>query len=416
MNLLKSTLKQKLFYFFPVLFCFCLLFGSLVLSGIIILWGITSFFNIDRRNLQSGLSDKNLWLPVLFFVITCVSAAFSINKPEALFSIENKLSFLVLPYFFFCFCWPSHIIKKCLVSFVSGCFFACMYLIARAAVYAINGHPEYFFYTSFSDLIHASYLAMYLVLAISIILIFYSDWFKHRKQYSYISFFFIAVFVITIFLCSSKMGIITLFICLPILIYHKWKSLFNLTNTALLFFGIALMIFFAMKLFPESFNRLDSITSFSPDNIDKTSSESTKVRALIWKQCINIIKENFLFGVTVGDANDALYKAYEQNGLTGALEHRLNAHNQYFQTFIGLGVSGVIIILFLTVGQFIKSLTQKNILLLIFSILIVLNFVVESMLQTSAGTLFFVFFFCLFNLENFKREINFQKPGHEITK
>ena len=310
-----------------------------------------------------------------------------------------------MPYYIFCFKWPVQIIKKCLVSFVSGCFFACMYLIGRATVFAFNGHPEHFFYTAFSDLIHASYFAMYLILAIAIIVVYYHVWFKQQKQYVYISAFFTFVFIVTIFLCSSKLGIISFFICLPVLIFYRWKSYFNFKKVIILFAGIFILVFFALKLFPESFERLKSITSFSMANVDRTSSESTTVRVLIWEQCLDLIKNNFVFGVGVGDANDMLYKAYEQNGLTGAFNHKFNAHNQYFQTFIGLGVIGFLSLFLITFGQFIKALIQKNIMLLMFSILICLNFLVESMLQTSAGTLFFVFFFCLFNLEKIRNEI-----------
>ncbi len=398
--------KQRLFYFFPVLFCFCLPFGKLeLLSGLVILWGAVSFFNLNKEELKAGLKNENLWITVFFFAATCVSAAFSKNKTEALFSIESKLSFIAFPFYMFCFNWPVQIIKKCLVSFVSGCFFACVYLIVRASVYAFSGHPEYFYYTAFSELLHASYFAMYLMLAVTVVFIFYPQWFKQQKQYTYISVFFLIVFITTIFLCSSKMGMISLFICLPILVFYRWRSFFNFKKGLLLFSGIAILIFFGMKLFPEVFNRLDSITSFSMVKVDKTSSESTTVRILIWEQCVEIVKSNFLFGVTVGDANDNLYKAYEQNGLTGALDHKFNAHNQYFQTFIGLGIIGFLILLGLTVGQLIKAVIQRNILLVIFSILIVLNFVVESMLQTSAGNLFFVFFFCLFNLGKVKNEL-----------
>ena len=107
--------------------------------------------------------------------------------------------------------------------------------------------------------------------------------------------------------------------------------------------GLSLMMVMAMKLFQITFERLSSITSFSIQNVDKTSSESTTVRVLIWQQCLTLIQNNFLFGVSVGDTNDALYLAYEQNGLIGALDHKLNAHNQFFQTFIGLGVIGFMI-------------------------------------------------------------------------
>jgi O-antigen ligase len=402
---MELTFTQRLFYFFPVLFCFCLPFGSLFLSGMIVVWGFVSFFNIKPEELKAGFKNKNLWLLYIFFFITCLSAAFSDNKSEALFSIEIKLAFLFLPYYIYCFKWPVQVIKKCLMAFVSGSFFACMFLITRATMYASNGYPEYFFYTSFSFFIHASYFAMYLVMAIAIIFVHYPNWFKSQKKYTYVSLFFTSVFVVTIFLCSSKLGIISFFIIIPVLFLYKWKSFFNFKKTAILVVGIVVLMIFAVKLFPNSLDRLKSITDLSMDNIDKTSSESTTVRVLIWEQCIQLIKNNFLFGVTVGDANDALYKSYEANGLTGALSHKFNAHNQFFQTFIGLGLIGFLSLLSITFWQLIKAFMKKNILLLVFALLIVLNFMVESMLQTSAGTLFFVFFFCLFNHDKVPNEI-----------
>jgi O-antigen ligase len=396
---MEIPVRQRFFYFFPVLFCFALPFGSLVLSLIIILWGIASCFNLEKKNLQEGFKNKNLWLLFLFFIVTSLSAMFSQNKAEALFSVENKLSFVFLPYYFYCFKWPSQVLKKCLMAFVSGCFFACVYLITRATNHYFNGEPEYFFYTLFSDFIHASYFAMYLVLAIAIVFLYYPGWFKAQRQYLYISTFFITLFVITIFLCSSKLGIISLFVTAPILFYFKWKELLSFKRVMALVLTLFLLGFLAIQIFPDSLSRLQSITQFSLEDIDKTSSESTAVRVLIWEQCLILIKEHFIFGVTVGDANDALYKAYEREGLTGALSHTLNAHNQYFQTFIGLGVFGFILLLLMTVGQLIKAIYHKKILLLVFSLLIVLNFLVESMLQRADGILFYVFFYCLFNID-----------------
>jgi hypothetical protein len=92
------TIKQRLFYFFPVLFCFCLPFGSLVLSGLVVLWTVTSFFNIDKEQLKKGLSNKNFWWIVSFFLLTALSALFSSNKSEGGFSVEVKMSFLLLPF------------------------------------------------------------------------------------------------------------------------------------------------------------------------------------------------------------------------------------------------------------------------------------------------------------------------------
>lgn len=398
MNQMELTTNKKLFYFFPVLFCFCLPFGSLVLSAIIVFWLISSFFVIDLLELKKGLRNKNLWLIYLFFLLTALSALTSSNTTESLSAVEIKFSFLIFPYLFFCFQWPKEILKRCLTSFVSGCFFASIYLILRSSFYAFNGNPEYFFYTLFSDFIHASYFAMYLIMAISIVVIFYHKWFASEKTVIISSYFFIAVFITAIFLCSSKLGLISLFTCIPILLIYSFRANLNIKKVVFFIVGMLLFSFIFIKLFPNSMDRFNSITTFSLNNIDKTSSESTTVRVLIWEQALTIIKNNFFTGTGVGDANDELYKAYQSNGLLGAFEHKFNAHNQFLQTFIGIGILGFIILLLVTFGQIIKSFRQKNILLFIFSLLIILNFMVESMLQTAAGVLFFTFFFCFFNL------------------
>lgn len=394
---MEFPLKQKLFYFFPVVFCFCLPFGSRITSIIIALWTFLSFFNINFDQFKRGLAHRNLLTLVFFFLLTLISAFLSDNKQEGLFGVEVKLSLLLFPYLFFCFQWPVQILKRCVVSFVSGCFFASIYLIGRAFFYSLNGHPEFFFYTLFSDLIHASYFAMYLLLAIIMVVLFYDKWFRDQKSVVYSSYFFVGVFVVSIFLCSSKLGIISFFCSMPLLLLYKWRSLMNFRKLMFILFSGLLVVIVFYGLFPHSFNRLNSLTSI-PENIDKTSTESTTVRVLIWQESIELIRAGLLFGTGVGDVNDDLYRAYEANGLTGAYQHKLNAHNQFLQTFLGMGIIGFVTLLLLTVGQLIKGVLKKHFILFIFSLVIILNFLVESMLQTAAGVLFFSFFYCLFNL------------------
>ncbi|MBL7920439.1 MAG: O-antigen ligase family protein [Bacteroidia bacterium] len=236
------------------------------------------------------------------------------------------------------------------------------------------------------------------MLAIILVVFLYPAWFKAQKNVIYTSYFFVVAFIITIFLCSSKLGLISFFISIPLIFFYKFKSFLSIKNVAMLIVAIFVSGVVAYKLFPSAFERLSSLTMVSTSKLDKTSSESTTVRILIWEQCLQIIKNNFWMGTNVGDANDELYKAYEISGLTGASEHNLNAHNQYFQTFIGLGIIGFILLIVLTFGEMIKGIVKRHFLLFLFSLVIVLNFLVESMLQTAAGVLFFVFFFCLFNL------------------
>ena len=395
---MELPLKQKLFYFFPVLFCFCLPFGSLLLSGIIIFWVITSFFNIDYQFFLKGIRNRNLWLIVLFFILTVLSAFLSSNSSEALFSIEVKMSFLLIPYLMFCFRWPMPILKRCIVSFVSGCFFACLYLIVRAFLFFLQGSPEYFFYSSFSDFIHTSYFAMYLVLASTFVLVLYPRWFSTQKSVIYSSWFFVGIFITSIFLCSSKLGIISFFVCGFLILLYKWKLAVDLRKMVILASGAILAAIALWFFFPGAVARMTTLITFSSSEIDKTAEESTAVRVLIWQESINIIRDNLITGTGVGDANDDLYSAYQNSGLTGAYKLKLNAHNQYLQTFIGMGIIGMIVLLLLTLGDIIRAVLLRNFLLFIFSLLVTMNFMVESMLQRSAGVLFFSFFYCFLHL------------------
>lgn len=412
--MIKATI-QKLFYFFPVLLCFCLPFGLIYIAPIIMLWTLTSLFILKRDQLKQGLKNPKLIGLILFFVLTALSAAFSGNSKEALFSIEVKMTFVLFPFLFFCFKWPLAILKRCIISFVSGCFFACLYLILRAFFYSMNGHPEYFFYSLFSNFIHASYFAMYLILAIILVLIFYEDWFKTQKSIIYSSYFFISIFITSIFLCSSKLGLISFLICIPLTLIYKFKAVLSKKRVFLILLSFSLIFAFTAFLLPGLFSRFNAVFDLSLNTIDKTTSESNQVRVLIWQEAVGLIKDNFLFGTGVGDANDELYKSYTKAGLTGAFAHKFNAHNQFFQTFIGMGLLGFSLLIYLTFGKLISGFRSKNFLLMVFSLLIILNFAVESMLQTAAGVLFFVFFVSLFDLTN-EAELKSQNDSVDYEK
>jgi len=164
-----------------------------------------------------------------------------------------------------------------------------------------------------------------------------------------------------------------------------------------LFLALLLGITLTYKLLPTPFHRFKTAISvtISAEKIDKTDAESTAVRILIWKESFKIIKQHIWLGTSPADANQNLYNAYEENGLTGALAKRLNAHNQFLQTFIGTGIIGFLLLLLITLFLIVYSFIKKNYILMLFSILIFLNFTVESMLQAQAGFTFFVFFLCI---------------------
>jgi O-antigen ligase len=74
------------------------------------------------------------------------------------------------------------------------------------------------------------------------------------------------------------------------------------------------------------------------------------------------------------------------------LEHKLNSHNQFLNTSVALGLTGLICLLLCLGLPVLLTLKNINLLLWGFCVLSGLNFLFESMLETQAGVMFFAFF------------------------
>jgi O-antigen ligase len=403
-----AKIKQTYLQFgfnIPLLIAFFLPFG-INYAIFIIVW-LVCFLAFD--DLKSGIKKvfQNKWTYMLFsfFLLHVIGYFFSFNKTIALNSIEIKLSFLAFPILIFSSSYTELQIKKIVISFVSGCLLSTtICLFAAIYNYIFNG-VNAFFYGDYNLFMHPSYFAMYLVFAQILVILFYPKWLAHLSNFRIKIGFVSFLILISIFLCSSKMGLISAFLLIPstlfvVLYNHGFRKV--ILGSILIFF---MGVFVAYKIAPRPFERI--IVAFrvtsSIEKIDKTDAESTAVRILIWKESSKLIKSHFLFGSSPGDTQDKLNQAYEKEGLEGALIKKLNAHNQFLQTFIGTGIIGFVLLLLMTIGALICSFVKKNYILSLFIILIIFNFLVESMLQAQAGFIFFVFFFCILTQYNFHK-------------
>jgi len=121
--------------------------------------------------------------------------------------------------------------------------------------------------------------------------------------------------------------------------------------------------------------------------------EQSNVRILIWSATTKVALKNLPFGVGTGDIKDELQKQYFEEGYNEPYEEHHNAHCQFLQVFATLGIIGIAAFLLIIFLPFQKGFTKKNILFLVFGIIISINFLVESMFEKQAGMMFFCFFF-----------------------
>ena len=123
-----------------------------------------------------------------------------------------------------------------------------------------------------------------------------------------------------------------------------------------------------------------------------TSSKYTNPRVHLWEHGVQLIVENPLLGLGVGDAREALTKTFEEIR-PNFFRYNFNFHNQYLQSWAEVGILGVLLLIFLMIRPF--SQKDQHPLFLIFLGLTLIGFLTESMLERQAGVLFFAFMYPL---------------------
>ena len=128
-----------------------------------------------------------------------------------------------------------------------------------------------------------------------------------------------------------------------------------------------------------------------------TKGYSVIQRLELIKASLNIIKNNFWFGVGTGD----MVKAYDQqlhdmhSDLYGT---KLRSHNQYLSIFSALGLFGFLIFLTALFYPVILNKRISNYYFLTFFIIFLLSMLNEDTIESQAGVTFFAFFYSFFGL------------------
>ena len=117
------------------------------------------------------------------------------------------------------------------------------------------------------------------------------------------------------------------------------------------------------------------------------------IRVYLWKNGIELFCKNLIFGVGIGDGKNELLKIHQKNGNREALRLKYNAHNQFVETSIQLGLIGLMLLLAVFIMAFILAIRLKREPLALFMMIFFLFFMVESVLLRFTGVLFFSFWY-----------------------
>jgi len=421
-SLKHSFQVDNLNYHAFLILMFCLPIGDQLVHLSIIFWILTCFLQKDILNKFRNFKNLHLYYALsAYFIITCIWFAISTDKSSAFSSVESKLSFVLFPPLMML---SGNKLKqnqdKLFMAFIIGNLVASVYcyvhtfatnIIVENGIWhlklsflkeneylsfwqLVNRRTSTFSYEFLSELKQSSYFAMYIIFSLCLAVYLYEKWPDKTKKHKILLASYFIYFSFFIYLLQSRAGIISFGLLLIWMLIRKIhlerKKRYYLITGLIIIFGTFVVI--SSTKIKYNIEQIEQIAK----NPSKNAIEGENDRFQMWYSAIPIIKNSFIFGVGPSNTTDKLVEQYAINKFEIAQKLRLNAHNQYIESLLGLGIIGLGILLYIIIYCLIVGFNQKKHNLIFFILILAFNFIFESMLNRMIGIVFMMSFISLF--------------------
>ena len=377
-----------------------------LLPTFIVLFGILSIVNIFKGYNKAELGEISVLL-IILYVMHVFGMLYTENVNRGMFDLEVKLSLIAIPISFIGFRFLTttaftNILKLfALGTIMNGliCLFYATYNYFFTT--PLPGHyPYYFFFSGyFSTLVHPNYFALYA--NFSLVVISYLEWpiFVNGSRGNKVKSALIAIFLTAFVIFSgSKIGLIMWLVMvfgITILLLKEVKQKWMPIMAMVILLSIVIGF---IQSAPTARDRFFSLVRVAQrGTLDSKAEDSTSARLLVYKAGLNLVLHQDWYGQGTGDFQDALDLEYERSEYEYPRTKHLNGHNLFIQTWIALGVPGVLMIIGLFTLMFSLAFKVQDNLFLGFSAGFLIISLTESTLNVQAGVVFFAFFAVIFS-------------------
>ena len=389
-----TTFAQRLI--FPALvFCgFCIALPpffksiSIMLLALILLASGELFRCKYTAKQIFDLRNPLFWLATLY-ILYCIGMLWSSNTAYGMMDLQIKLPLILIP-FLFCFVPREHLTKKRLwiyaSAFITGITIVLSCLLISAILRSMHAETFNFRSIMYCDL-SKKYAPNYLATetCIAAILTFLNPLKFLRisnKGVIIIKSCLICFFNTLLILLDSRVGSIGIAVADLIILFH----LFRKRNILLAFLFLAYVI--GNVAFVGAMSRLPFEREIGQPIDGKHESRLVNYYNVFTK----VIVKSPILGYGTGDTKDVLTKMHSDEQI--GFKRYLNAHNQFLQTTVAIGVLGLACLVAVFVC-FALRLWNKNGYVLLSGIAIIALFMMtESVLERQAGVHFCSFAFC----------------------
>lgn len=375
---------------------------GLMLGGLF--WLLSANFKAKLRALSG---NKYAALFFALYLLLAIGSIYSAEENQASKELFSKLPFLVWPLLL----GSVQSLSKKQIDLIFRIFIlstAVLILVSfgYASYRYFRFHDPVVFY--FADLLILSrvpphYLGMYVTFAYAITMY---RLVQGRPLWPNIALntAVLLLFILAIIFIWVRMQYLLFILVNAFLVVQYFKAKKGRKMALGAFSGLVLGFIVLLVSIPGSRKRLldtyNELRSFE----QMVENKQTNPRKFLWREGLNVIAENFWFGVGTGSETTALNNRLEKvdaifwdgSNTYQLYEMRFNYHNSFLQTFAANGVFAFLIFVTLLIYPFFElRMNPFRTEIRMFLWICIFSFMTESMLQRQAGVLFFAFFYSL---------------------
>jgi O-antigen ligase len=339
-----------------------------------------------------------------FWVIHLIFLFRGLHSDEGLHSIEVKMCFLLLP---FLFSTENYLTKKntkqLLMWFAISCAISFVYTLSWSIYHFSSfGFSVVFQRMNLSlALMHPGYYANYFAFAI-VYLAYVIIESKHPFSKTHLIHWALLVYFFTVQLfLLSKTVLLFLALFSGYLLWHSFTFLKDLRVRVLSFVIVGISMLLLVSNIPIIKTRLNETQiklHVKPQDLE--FSNSTPVRKVAWGLEWDLIKRKWIVGYGTGSANRLLLNQLKKYHYTDLVKYNMHTHNQFFHTWLDLGLLGLLLLIAWLLYFLLYSLQHHKPYLFWLMLLITINLITDDMLEIQAGAVFFILFLSLFSFQS----------------
>lgn len=373
---------------------FCSIATALLLAN----WLFEGDFKVKFQTL---FAQKSSLLLFAFYGLHLLGMAYTSNTASGLFDLEKKISLLIIPLVLLSRPLSVRQTECVLALFVSTCVllgiigsiwgFSHMHQILQSKE---NAGPEHVvtYFIQFPRV----YFSLYLMFCLGCVFYFYNKYKQNLTQSQKVGLLVMVLLIVAfLFQMASRMNLLLLVVFSFSLGFYELvvkRKKIQLAFTI----GFIGFVFFLL-----AFTQIPHLKRFMSDFTKKTELEkgdaynSVNLRVEKMKSAKEVLAQNWLWGVGIGDVQDALNEEYRKRGFELGYTVNLDTHNQYLQTWIGLGIFGLLLLVSFYAFTLWEAFQVRNFLLFFLILHFGIASLSEALLITQKGIVFFSLFYPL---------------------